>query len=184
MNLDAIASPEHRERQWAHHRRHEPYGTHGYRWAPDVIDLMRETGSSSILDYGAGKGSLAAALRVADYDLDIREFDPGIPRKSALPEPADLVTCFDALIYVEQNRLEAVLEHIKALARKAVFLNVPFHPEHWQNGPDAGKRWFVGLEPRHWVAMFYGRWPHGKAEMRRPAKPGGTEYLLFKGDVA
>lgn len=118
-----LASPAYVDLQRELHARPKGYGGKGDKWAPAVVDLVAEYGATSVLDYGAGRGMLAVALR---QDLKgfvrISEYDPAVQSKSAMPSFADLVVCSDVLEHVEPEKLETVLAFLKILARKAVFV--------------------------------------------------------------
>lgn len=96
------------------------YGTSGRRWTTEIRRLQRRYGFASILDYGAGKCELSTRLP----DLHIRCYDPAVPGIDDEPEPAELVICTDVLEHVEPECLDAVLEHLKALATRALFICV------------------------------------------------------------
>jgi 2-polyprenyl-3-methyl-5-hydroxy-6-metoxy-1,4-benzoquinol methylase len=100
------------------------FGGSGHKWAPRVQFLADELGAVTILDYGCGKGTLQRALS----ELDIREYDPGILGKDALPQPADLVVCTDVLEHVEPQCLDAVIEHVLSLSKKACLIAVACRP--------------------------------------------------------
>jgi hypothetical protein len=102
------------------HERVAYYGTFGDQWADRVAALAQDVGATTVLDYGCGKGALKAALP----DLDVREYDPAIPGKDALPSPADLVVCTDVLEHVEIECMNSVLSHIVCLAERAVLVCV------------------------------------------------------------
>jgi hypothetical protein len=90
--------------------------------------LRLHLGAETVLDYGCGQGSLAHALAV--MGVDCREYDPAIPAKSDLPDPADLVVCTDVLEHVEPDRIDAVLRHLRALTRVALLLVVNLEGTH------------------------------------------------------
>lgn len=101
------------------------YGGRGDKWAGIVLQAAMEYQATSILDYGCGEGTLAKALRsIALGDIQIAEYDPAMPGKDAMPEPADLVVCTDVLEHIEKEYLVTVLAHVRELARKAVFVVV------------------------------------------------------------
>ena len=62
---------EYREANKRLHEINPKYGSSSAKWAPKVVELVGTTGSRTILDYGCGKGQLAAALP----QLDVREYD-------------------------------------------------------------------------------------------------------------
>jgi hypothetical protein len=94
------------------------------RWLPRVEAMAKQVGAHTILDYGCGAGrgiSTFSKYSVADYD-------PGVPGCTAEPSPADLVVSIHALEHVEPEYVDAVIEHMAALARKALFIVVSCEP--------------------------------------------------------
>lgn len=166
-------SPEHAARQTRAHVRLPDYGTKGYRWVQHVLD-MTEPGDT-VLDYGCGKGRFAEKMR--GKGRTVIEYDPGIPGKDAHPEPADMVLCTDVLPFVESDRLAATIAHIEALARKAYFVAIPYHPEHkLKDRRGMASRGHIVMPPDEWLAMF-SRKP--KATLG-PLMAGGTPYLMLR----
>jgi 2-polyprenyl-3-methyl-5-hydroxy-6-metoxy-1,4-benzoquinol methylase len=93
-----------------------------------VVKAVRATNARSVLDYGCGKGTLKPELLRLMPELDVREYDPGRPGKTALPEPADIVTCFDVLEHIEPEFLENVLDHVQSLTRGHAYFLVNCKP--------------------------------------------------------
>jgi len=105
------------------HRSPRGYGGRGDKWAGVVLQLAMEYQVTSILDYGCGEGSLAKALRSQPVPgMRIDEYDPAIPGKDHPPEFADLVVCTDVLEHIEPDRLNSVLQHLRMLTRKALWV--------------------------------------------------------------
>lgn len=104
------------------------YGAGGHVWAPTVLELVTRYQASAVLDYGAGRGTLGAALRLAG--VECREYDPAIAGLDTRPSFADLVTCTDCLEHIEPDRLDRVLAHLRQLARRAVFLVIATRPSN------------------------------------------------------
>lgn len=94
------------------------------KWGPTVTDLAIQTGSASIVDYGCGKGRLSTALEAAGFD--VTRYDPATYPGD--PAPADLVVCLDVMEHVEPEHVDAVLEHIAWLARRAAYLVISLEP--------------------------------------------------------
>lgn len=103
------------------------YGARGDKWADKVRDLAETHAIKSLLDYGCGKGALKKAI-AGHRDLDIREYDPAIPDKSAAPGPADMVVCTDVLEHVEPDCIADVVAHLKQLTQRVLFLVVSTRP--------------------------------------------------------
>ncbi len=117
-----MITPEYLEEQKRLHA--QGYGGKGDRWARIVFGLASNFDCRQVLDYGAGQGTLALALEAPPFRLKTRNYDPAIERWSGRPAPADLVVCTDVLEHVEPEHLEAVLDDLTGLARKALFLVV------------------------------------------------------------
>ena len=122
ISTSMLITPEYRALNEELHSRVPAYGTSGHKWARWVRSLARKTESQSVLDYGSGKGTLKAALEGSG--LDVREYDPAIPDKSARPERSDIVVCTDVLEHVEEECIRWVLADIVELADRAVLLSI------------------------------------------------------------
>lgn len=135
---------------------HKNYGISGHVWAPKVHELAQGIEARSLLDYGCGQGSLAAALP-AERRYAVNEYDPGIPGKDHAPANADLVSCTDVLEHIEPDCLNAVLDHLFQLADKAVALVVATIPatKHLPDGQNA----HLIVEPVDWwLPKLLSRW--------------------------
>jgi hypothetical protein len=122
----ALISGKYQAMQRILHGHPRGYGGRGDKWAHVVVALLAQYAATSILDYGCGQGSLKRAVmnhpkREPPAGVRFDEYDPAIIGKDTLPSFADLVVCTDVLEHIEPDRLDAVLAHLKFLARKAVF---------------------------------------------------------------
>jgi hypothetical protein len=123
-----LISADYLKTQRALHAAPRGYGGKGAKWAAAVAELARQFRAASVLDYGCGQGSLAIALRAAPLGLEVREYDPAIPGKNAMPAPADLVVCTDVLEHIEPELLDNVLRHLGDLANTVVFAVIATRP--------------------------------------------------------
>lgn len=69
--------------------------------------------TTDFLDYGCGKGWLAAAM-----PFPIKEYDPCIEGKDGPAQPADFVFCADVLEHVEPECLDNVLKDLQRCTLK------------------------------------------------------------------
>jgi 2-polyprenyl-3-methyl-5-hydroxy-6-metoxy-1,4-benzoquinol methylase len=115
--LGQLVSPGYRATLNAMHDR-QRWGADGHKHADAVRALVQKVEAATILDYGCGRGTLAASMA----PIRVSGYDPGIPGKEGMPKPCDLVVCTDVLEHVEEDRLDAVLDHLKTLAGKALYL--------------------------------------------------------------
>lgn len=89
------------------------YGVGGSKHAKTVLKLSEQLKTTSILDYGCGKGLLAKEL-----PFPIWEYDPAVPEKSESPRPADIVICTDVLEHIEPENIHAVLQDLRRCMKK------------------------------------------------------------------
>lgn len=127
------------------HEQRPDFGAKGSKWVEHVEQVALQMNSTSILDYGAGKGSLAAASK-----LPIREYDPAIPGKDADPAPADLVVCTDVLEHIEPICMPAVLDHLQALTLRVGFLTIHTGPAS-KSLPDGRNAHLSQHDYRWWI---------------------------------
>src|SRR5688572_33245547 len=107
------------------HERSKPYGTGAWGQADALVHIVVNTGFSSVLDYGCGKGTLAAELENA---VPVAEYDPAIEGKDGPPEPADLVACLDVLEHVEPEKLAATIKHLHGLTLGELLVTIACRP--------------------------------------------------------
>jgi len=109
----ALISAEYRNLNERLHHDNLTYGVGGSKHAPVVLKLAESLKTTSILDYGCGKGYLAKNL-----PFPIWEYDPAVPGKEADPRPADIIVCTDVLEHIEPEKLFFVLDDIRRCLRK------------------------------------------------------------------
>jgi hypothetical protein len=128
------------------------YGSGSHRYAYLIAGMARIEDCQTILDYGAGKGTLASVLRGAG--IECAEYDPGVPGKQGKPEPADLVTCLDCLEHIEPACLSDVLDDLARLARKKLFVDISckFTKFRWLS--DGRNSHLIVNEPPWWIEKF------------------------------
>lgn len=83
---------------------------------------------SHLLDYGCGSQcNLAKHLKVG-HKLTYQAYDPGVPRFSKTPLPAQMVACIDVLEHIEPDYLEGVLDDLVRLTEGVAFLSIHTGP--------------------------------------------------------
>ena len=105
------------------------YGTTGARNAgPEIVRTLGSRSIETILDYGAGSGSLGA-YTLGRLPAVWTEYDPAIDGKDVLPEgPFDAVVSTDVLEHIEPHLTDAALEEIFSRAKKTVCLYIACSP--------------------------------------------------------
>jgi len=118
-----LISAEYRALNARLHEENFAYGVGGAKHAPTVLKLCEALKTTSVLDYGAGKGLLAN-----DLPFPIWEYDPAIPEKAHEPRPADIVVCTDVLEHIEPDRLTFVLADLARCCRKVGYFVIHTGP--------------------------------------------------------
>lgn len=99
------------------------YGTSGHKHASKVIELAKRFETRSVLDYGCGQRTLAAAMPFA-----ITSYDPFIEGCDSEPAVHDLVVCGDVLEHIEPDCLVDVLTHLHSKVGRVILLDVATRP--------------------------------------------------------
>ena len=118
------------------------YGSYGSRHADQVRALMGRKTCRTLLDYGAGKGTLALAMP----DVPVTNYDPVTFPDD--PDPADFVACLDVLEHIEPECFKAVLWHLRSKVLKAGFLTIATRPAK-KILPD-GRNAHLIIRPAEW----------------------------------
>lgn len=114
-----LISEEYRELNSRLHTDNLAYGVGGGKHANTVLALAKSLQTTSVLDYGCGKGYLGKHL-----PFPIWEYDPAIPEKADAPRPADLVVCTDVLEHIEPDKLRFVLDDLHRCTKKIGFFSI------------------------------------------------------------
>lgn len=105
------------------HHSNIAYGVGGGKHAKIVMDMAEKIKTTSILDYGCGKGYLAKEI-----PFPIWEYDPAIPGKDETPRAADLVVCTDVLEHVEPDKILDVLSDLKRVTKTVGYFTIHTGP--------------------------------------------------------
>lgn len=124
------------------------YGYKGADQAPLILERMRKFRCTTLLDYGAGKQTLSAALS-GEARVQVQDYDPAIPAISARPNKADMVACTDVLEHVEPECLDEVLADLKALVMGYLFVRVCTIPCSSKTLPDGSDPHRI-VQPYEW----------------------------------
>jgi len=131
------------------------YGSGSHRHAYLVAGIALIEECKTILDYGAGKGTIGTVLRGAG--LQIAEYDPGFPGKEQQPEPADLVTCLDVMEHIEPPCLADVIDDLARLTRKRLLVDIACKYTKFRWLSDGRNSHLIVNEPKWWIEKFTAR---------------------------
>jgi 2-polyprenyl-3-methyl-5-hydroxy-6-metoxy-1,4-benzoquinol methylase len=145
VKRDDLISSGYLDEQRILHAAPRGYGQRGDKWAKTVEGIVSRHHVSSVLDYGCGQGSLAAALP----RLGIVEYDPAIEGKDAPPTRTfDLVVCTDVLEHVESDRIDAVATHLSNLSERFLLAVISLVPT--SKTLTDGRQAHILLRSREW----------------------------------
>lgn len=126
-----MISEEYRKLNQELHESNPQYGSHGHDDLKKIKQLIKVYHCHSVLDYGCGKATLSKKLRGGFWgpkNLHIQNYDPAVPEFSKSPTPCDMVVCTDVLEHIEPEYLPEVLNHLKEMTKKVIFLSVATRP--------------------------------------------------------
>ena len=96
------------------------YGDTGSEYTEDVLNFIRQTTATTVLDFGSGTGSLAKSLRKRNILID--EFDPCYPGKEEIiKKKYDLVITTDLLEHIYEDELDNIFEEMLCLKPKFMY---------------------------------------------------------------
>jgi len=122
--MNKLITPGYVEQNAALHEQ-PGYGSSGHLWLGHIVELAKAVNLRSLIDYGAGKGTLGNYL--GPYGIAYTLYDPAT--FPTLPDrPADMVVALDVMEHIEPDYVQAVMQHIGELTRKVVFLHVSTRP--------------------------------------------------------
>jgi hypothetical protein len=166
---DDLSSPAYRAQLNAMHAG-RVWGNDGHKHASAVRAFADMIEPATILDYGCGGGTLAAAVP----ERRIQMYDPGVPGREGTPKPVDMIVCTDVLEHVEPDRLESVLAHITRLAGKAAYVVIATRPANAVL-PDGRNAHLIVEKAAWWIDRFAS---HGWA-IAEHADHKGRELVLW-----
>jgi len=153
FNKPALITDGYRDLNSQLHQENLAYGVGGGRHATIIKKLCDSMKTTSVLDYGCGKGYLAKEL-----PFPIWEYDPAIPEKSSTPRSADIVVCTDVLEHIEPDLLKFVLADIGRCIKLVGYLTIYIGPST-KCLPDGrnshliqrSERWWMKTLARHFI---------------------------------
>lgn len=122
-----MISEDYKAEQQRLHKANPNYGVMSVHYAPMVTKLINQLGITELLDYGAGKGRLAGAIK-PDHEVKVRLYDPGIAELDKAPDSAQFVTCIDVLEHIEPDYLDAVLDDLQRVTEFFGFFTIHTGP--------------------------------------------------------
>lgn len=130
------------------HRDQIGFGSAGWHWIGPLIHFMRLTQSTTLIDYGAGKGTLGVWM---PPEYPVTNYDPVTFPDD--PEPKDFVACLDVMEHIEPDCLNDVIAHIRAKAVRAGLMVISMR-EAQKTLPDGRNAHLIVKGAEFWIPHF------------------------------
>ncbi len=146
-------SDEQRKLNQELHQKRPDFGSKGGAGNETVISLVQRYYDiglvKSVLDYGTGKGAFPKNLKKSIPELEVGAYDPAVEQFSKKPNRSfDLVTSFDVLEHVERHSVSDVLNEMKELCNKVIYLQIDLQPA--VKRLSSGRNAHILLAPPDW----------------------------------
>lgn len=139
------------------------WGSTGGKYSgADVLSLLRNRAYiTSVLDFGAGKASMASFIReFLPREIEWTNYDPGMPKYDVLPDRQfDLVITTDVLEHVEPSKIYDTMLVLQELTGKVLYNDIACYPtgKLFGSGPYEGEDLHLIVEdPSWWRNQFNG----------------------------
>ena len=158
-------SKKHIELYKQYHHKHKNYGSGGALkfYLKHIVDLVRDTKSKTLLDYGCGKAEGYFKYNHHEHWGIMPElYDPAIIQFSRLPDgPFDGVISLDVLEHIPEEEVPQTIKDIFDRANKFVFLGIDTSPAQTvlSNGENAhctlkSLRWWTDMVKEHGKKIY------------------------------
>lgn len=137
----SVLQKDHKPGQW---------GQTGKQMVVDIMNMAQKAqNKTSMLDYGAGHGSLRKALEQrSPGKYQVTEYEPGRPDVSDAPDPHEFVVCIDVLEHVEPDLVENVLDDLKRVVLEYGYFTISCRPA--AKILSDGRNAHLIVEPKEW----------------------------------
>lgn len=134
------------------HNSPKGFGGGGHKQLPSLLPILDDPDYkiNTILDYGAGQGTMKTALEKLNRGYQITNYDPARPEYDQKPQGNfDLVICTDVLEHIEPQYIDAVIEDLKDYSKCFLYLVIVCTPAN-KVLPDGRNAHILQRPPEWW----------------------------------
>lgn len=157
--MNELISDDYRHQQAELHQS-KAFGTVAKAYAPLVAEIINRTEAQHVLDYGCGSNlSLPKALaegHLVKQKFTYQAYDPCVEQYAAPPVPAELVVCIDVLEHIEEDCIDAVLDHLQQLTEAVGLFTIDTGPA-MKCLPDGRNAHILQRPPEWWLPRIMAR---------------------------
>jgi hypothetical protein len=151
----SLITQDYKALQEQFHKDRPEYGTHSKSYAKYVSHIIDQLEIENILDYGAGKCMLGRTIRPKKR-VKVWCYDPCIEELSEAPKPTEMVVCTDVLEHIEPICLDDVLDDLKRLTEKVIFMAIHTGPA-MKVLPDGRNAHLIQQTYKWWLPKLWDR---------------------------
>lgn len=131
------------------------WGTTGWKYSGALIveQLVNRPYVKTVLDFGCGKGTMKQYLATNLPEVEVFEYDPGIPGKDELPAGQfDAVITSDVLEHVEPHLLDNTIKLLEQKTKWVLINDIACSPTYktFGEGPYKGQDLHLTVEEPIW----------------------------------
>jgi len=146
------------------------FGSAGRTFGIIVSSIIQKAGITHLLDYGCGsKMMLRNAIKDPPPGFVYQGYDPGVPKLSGDPAPAEMVVACDCLEHVEPDCLDDVLDHLEDLTEAILFASIATGPAA-KKLSDCRNAHLITQPMQWWLPKFWERFELQTAQISQPGQ--------------
>jgi hypothetical protein len=88
--------------------------------------FLLDNNAKEVLDYGSGSSSFKNNLSLKN--INVYEYDPGVPGKDISPDPRDYTICIDVLEHIEPTLIDNVLQDLARVTKIQGYFTIAMYP--------------------------------------------------------
>jgi hypothetical protein len=109
-----------------HEHSNSEWGVMAGQMIDKLETFLLENSAAEVLDYGAGSSSFKKALTLKN--INVYEYDPGVPELDIVPDPKDYTICIDVLEHIEPELIDSVIKDLARVTKKKGFFTIAMYP--------------------------------------------------------